>query len=52
MQLYSWLQEHPNATKLEIDNILDGNICRYQLIYIHLKISFVSILDNNYGLLG
>jgi len=28
MQLYSWLQEHPNATKLEIDNILDGNICR------------------------
>ena len=52
MQLYSWLQEHPNATKLEIDNILDGNICRYQLIYINLKISFVLFLDNNYGLLG
>ncbi len=29
MQLYSWLQEHPKATKMEIDNILDGNICRY-----------------------
>jgi len=28
MQLYSWLQEHPNATQLEIDNILDGNLCR------------------------
>ena len=22
------MQEHPNATQLEIDNILDGNICR------------------------
>ena len=28
MQLHSYLQEHPEATKLEIDNILDGNICR------------------------
>ena len=28
MQLHSFLQEHPNATKLELDNILDGNICR------------------------
>ena len=28
MQLHSYLEEHPEATKLEIDNILDGNICR------------------------
>ena len=28
MQLHSYLAEHPEATKLEIDNILDGNICR------------------------
>ena len=28
MQMHAWLQEHPNPTKLEIDNILDGNICR------------------------
>ena len=28
MQLHSYLQEHPEATKLVIDNILDGNICR------------------------
>jgi len=28
MQLYSWLKEHPSATQMEIDNILDGNICR------------------------
>ena len=28
MQLHSWLEEHPNSTQLEIDNILDGNICR------------------------
>ena len=28
MQLHSFLQEHPEATKQEIDNILDGNICR------------------------
>ena len=28
MQLHSYLTEHPEATKLEIDNILDGNICR------------------------
>ena len=28
MQLHAYLEEHPEATKLEIDNILDGNICR------------------------
>ena len=28
MQLHAYLAEHPEATKLEIDNILDGNICR------------------------
>jgi len=28
MQLHSYLQEHPDATVKEIDNILDGNICR------------------------
>ena len=28
MQLHSHLQEHPQSTKQEIDNILDGNICR------------------------
>ena len=28
MQLHSYLQEHPSATQKEIDNILDGNICR------------------------
>ena len=28
MQLHSYLQEHPSATQLEIENILDGNICR------------------------
>jgi len=28
MQLHAYLQEHPQATKMEIDNILDGNICR------------------------
>ena len=28
MQLHSFLQEHPEATMEQIDNILDGNICR------------------------
>ena len=28
MQLHAYLKEHPQATQLEIDNILDGNICR------------------------
>ena len=28
MQLHSYLQEHPDATVKDIDNILDGNICR------------------------
>ena len=28
MQLHAFLQEHPNATRDQIDNILDGNICR------------------------
>ena len=28
MQLHSHLQQHPQSTKLELDNILDGNICR------------------------
>ena len=28
MQLHSHLQEHPQSTKPELDNILDGNICR------------------------
>jgi len=28
MQLHSWLQEHSATSELEIDNILDGNICR------------------------
>ena len=28
MQLHAYLQEHPSATKQDIDNILDGNICR------------------------
>ena len=28
MQLHSHLMEHPQSTKLELDNILDGNICR------------------------
>ena len=37
MQLNSWLQEHPDSTKLEIDNILDGNICR---LYIYKKVLF------------
>ena len=29
MQLHSFLQEHPDATMKQIDNILDGNLCRY-----------------------
>ena len=28
MQLHSFLQEHPDATMEQIDNILDGNLCR------------------------
>jgi len=28
MQMHAYLEEHPNATMLELDNILDGNICR------------------------
>ena len=28
MQLHSWLQEHSTTTQLDLDNILDGNICR------------------------
>jgi aerobic-type carbon monoxide dehydrogenase small subunit (CoxS/CutS family) len=31
MQLNSWLAEHPQATMDQIDNILDGNICRSAL---------------------
>ena len=31
MQLHSFLQEHPEATMEQIDNILDGNLCRYLL---------------------
>ena len=29
MQLHSFLQEHPDATMEQIDNILDGNLCRW-----------------------
>ena len=28
MQLHSYLQEHPEPSQLEIENIIDGNICR------------------------
>ena len=28
MQLHSYLQEHPQPTQLEIEKIIDGNICR------------------------
>ena len=37
MQLYSWLQEHPNSSQLEIDNILDGNICRSHICNLDLR---------------
>ena len=33
MQLHSFLQEHPDATMEQIDNILDGNLCRYGMQY-------------------
>ena len=32
MQLHSFLQEHPDATMEQIDNILDGNLCRWMHI--------------------
>jgi hypothetical protein len=37
MQLDSWLKEHPTATMEEIDNILDGNICRYRIYSRHFS---------------
>ena len=28
MALYAYLRSHPNATKEEIEDCLDGNLCR------------------------
>ena len=53
MQLHSYLQEHPSATKSEIDNIIDGNICRctgYRPILDALK-QFASDSNNDFDYL-
>ena len=49
MQLQSYLQEHPNATIKEIENILDGNICRYKHTYesIYRPLFLLDVLDTD-----
>ena len=46
MQLHSYLQEHPDATVKEIDNILDGNICRFcRIWFVNTNFTEIYFLD-------